>query len=196
VTAVRSRRARILAVTVLVALAAAAALALRGLAGGSSSSGVASIAATRQVLPAGERPAVSAISGTTLDGRPLSTAQWHGDIVVVNFWGSWCAPCRHEAPLLRRISTDSYRAGVRFLGVDVRDNTASGQAFARQHHILYPSLDDPSDMTALRMPRGLAPQATPSTYVLDRHGRVAAVFFGEVHYDELHSAVELVVERG
>ncbi|WP_237694770.1 TlpA disulfide reductase family protein [Streptomyces sp. SID5468] len=155
----------------------------------------ATVTQTRRVLPAAQRPAAPVLDGRTLTGARLSTADWQGKIIVVNFWGSWCAPCRKEAPALRRISAESYAQGVRFVGVDIRDSQANGSSFEKDHRITYPSFDDPDATLSLRF-HALAPQATPSTYVFDRMGRIAAVFFGATTYDELNSAVELVVEKG
>jgi thiol-disulfide isomerase/thioredoxin len=174
------------------AVLAAGVLAVRA---ASSSAPVRTVTKTRQVLPAAQRSAFPVLDGTDLDGRALSTKPWHGNVMVVNFWGSWCAPCRKEAPVLRRVAQEEYAKGVRFVGVDIRDNPASATAFERTYKITYPSFNDPDSRLALRL-GSLSPQATPSTYVVDRHGRLAAVFFGATVYSELYSAVELVVEKG
>ncbi|MCZ4102788.1 MULTISPECIES: TlpA family protein disulfide reductase [Streptomyces] len=189
-------RPRIRTLVVLLVAAAAAVLgvfALQGLR--TAEAGSTTVSQTRTVLPAAERPAAPVLDGTTLTGEHLSTADWRGSVIVVNFWGSWCTPCRKEAPGLRRVADETSRQGVRFVGVDVRDTPVAGLGFEHDFGITYPSFNDPATKLSLRF-GSLAPQATPSTYVFDRKGRIAAVFFGATTYDELYSAVELVVEKG
>jgi thiol-disulfide isomerase/thioredoxin len=167
---------------------------LRQLGRSSASAAGATVSRTRTVLPPSERLKAPVLDGRTLAGVRLSTRQWDGNVIVVNFWGSWCAPCRKEAPALQRISAGTYASGVRFVGVDIRDNPAAALAFEKNHGIGYPSFNDPDTRLGLRL-GALGPQATPSTYVIDRKGRIAAVFYGATTYEELYSAVELVVEK-
>lgn len=139
-------------------------------------------------VPAGHRHAVHGINGTLIDGGHFDLAQWRGKVVVVNFWGEWCAPCQAEADSLQKVYADNKANGVEFLGIDVRDDPASGRAFERQHHITYPSIDDPSNLLALRF-AGLTPNATPTTVVLDRSGRIAARQSGPILYTQLRDLV-------
>ena len=141
-----------------------------------------------RVIPAAQRPAALPISGTTLTGQPLNIASWRGHVVVINFWGSWCVPCRAEAPVLRRVATDARPLGVRFAGIDIREEPAAGLAFERRYHIPYPSISDPGDLISARF--GVAaPVATPSTYILDARGRIAWAWFGATAYNQLELAV-------
>jgi thiol-disulfide isomerase/thioredoxin len=115
--------------------------------------------------------------------------------VVVNFWGSWCTPCRKDAPVLRRVADETYANGVRFVGVDIRDTPGAAQAFEKATR----SRIRASTTRTASWRYGWAawaPQATPSTYVVDRKGRIAAVFSGATAYDELHSAVAPMLENG
>jgi thiol-disulfide isomerase/thioredoxin len=132
------------------------------------------------------------VRGSLLDGTAFDLRQWSGDVVVVNFWSSNCAPCRSEARALEAVYRETKPKGVRFLGVDIRDNRALAEAFVRGHHITYPSLDDQSDLVALQFP-GLPPNATPSTVVLDRQGRIAARHSGEILYTDLRAVVARVL---
>jgi thiol-disulfide isomerase/thioredoxin len=87
---------------------------------------------------AGHRPLAPDFTGTTLTGSRFSFSSYRGRVVVVNFWGSWCDPCRAEAPALG-VAAQQYRpSGVAFLGVDVRDTTASAEAFTHNFGITYP----------------------------------------------------------
>ena len=144
--------------------------------------------AVGQVIPAAQRPAAPDISGITLTGGHLDTASWRGHAIVVNFWGSWCAPCRKEAPVLARVAGDTRFLGVRFLGIDVRDDPAAGLAFEQQYQIPYPSISDPGELTAARFGTA-APAATPSTYIIDAKGRIAWAWFGATTYNQLDLAV-------
>jgi thiol-disulfide isomerase/thioredoxin len=143
-------------------------------------------------VPIGHRHEVHGISGTLIDGGHFDLAQWKGKVVVVNFWGQWCGPCQSEAKALQQVYADDKSRGVEFLGIDVRDDPASGRAFERAHGITYPSIDDPSNLLALRF-AGLTPNATPTTVVLDRSGRIAARQSGEILYTQLRDLVEHVL---
>src|SRR6266581_4895571 len=112
--------------------------------------------AVGQVIPASRRPPAPDISGTALTGGRLDTSRWRGHAIVVNFWGSWCVPCRKEAPVLARVARDTRFLGVRFLGIDVRENPAAGLAFEQHYSITYPSLSDPGNLIAARF-RAAAP---------------------------------------
>jgi thiol-disulfide isomerase/thioredoxin len=141
-----------------------------------------------RVIPGAHRPSGPVISGTTLTGGHLDMPRWHGHTVVLNFWGSWCVPCRKEAPVLRRVAGDTRFIGVRFAGIDIREEPAAGLAFERHYRIPYPSISDPGNLIAARF-GAAAPAATPSTYILDGRGRIAWVWFGATSYSQLELAV-------
>lgn len=90
----------------------------------------------------GHRPALPHLTGPTLDGKPLDVQELAGNVVVLNVWGSWCGPCRAEAPDLSRLSRETSDDGVKFVGIDTRDTAAAARAFLRHYHISYPSLVD------------------------------------------------------
>ena len=140
------------------------------------------------------RHAAPNVSGTLLDGSHFDLAAWRGNVVVVNFWGSWCAECHAEAQALQQVYADDHGKGVEFLGVDIRDDVPSAQNFNRKYGVTYPSLDDPGNLVALRF-RGIPPDATPTTLVLDRNGRVAARQSGEILYRQLSDLVDRVLRE-
>jgi thiol-disulfide isomerase/thioredoxin len=148
----------------------------------------AGLPAVGSVIPVSQRPPAPDISGPTLTGTHLNVATLRGAPVVVNFWGSWCGPCQAEAPVLARVAADTHRLGVRFVGVDVRDNPSAGLAFEQGHHIPFPSISDPSNLIAAAF-GPIAPTATPSTYILDARGRIAWAYFGRTTYSQLELAV-------
>jgi thiol-disulfide isomerase/thioredoxin len=140
-------------------------------------------------FPPGSRPEAPVISGTTLSGRPLSLRAYRGEVIVINFWGSWCAPCRQEAPALGALARHFRADRVRFLGIDIRDNPASAEAFMTTFRIGYPSLNDPSDNIALAFRGTVSPAGIPSTLVVDRSGRIAARIVGGVTFAGLKALI-------
>jgi thiol-disulfide isomerase/thioredoxin len=146
-------------------------------------------------LAPADRPNVGPVSGELLGGTHFDLSSWRGKVVVVNFWGSWCHPCRSEAASLDAVYRLDHARGVEFVGVDVREGRAQAETFVRERHIGYPSLFDPSDVLALRFP-GLPPNATPTTLVIDRRGRIAARKSGQIFYTQLRDVVaRAVAER-
>lgn len=142
------------------------------------------------IYPAGQRTAAPVLKGTTLDGDTLALSDWEGAIVVINVWGSWCGPCRAETPDLVRLANETRDRGVRFLGVDTRDNLSSAQAFVEKFKVPYPSLFD-DDGQALLPFRGVIPTAViPSTVVVGRQGHIAARIIGPVTYTTLNGLLE------
>ncbi len=142
--------------------------------------------------PVGHRPQAPAVSGATLTGSHLSLASYRGSTVVLNFWGSWCAPCRAEAAGLGTLARQLQGSGVRFLGIDIRDETDAAQAFMQQFGIGYPSLSDPDDEIALDFHSTVPPADIPTTLVIDRSGRIAARIFGSTSYVQLKALVDKV----
>jgi peroxiredoxin len=134
---------------------------------------------------AGHRPMAPDFTGTTLTGSRLSFSSYRDQVVVLNFWGSWCVPCREEASTLSAVAALYHSSGVAFLGVDVRDTTASAEAFARGFGITYPSVSDPSSVITLDFTSVVPIAGTPTTLVIDRSGHIAGAVFGPVTYPEL-----------
>jgi peroxiredoxin len=141
---------------------------------------------------AGQRPKVPDVSGTTVTGMHLSLSSYRGDTVVLNFWGSWCAPCRAEAPALATLARQLQPKDVRFVGIDIQDQPDSARAFMQTFNVSYPSVSDPNDQIALDFHSTVPPAAIPTTLVIDRSGRIAARIFGPCTYKELKSLVDEV----
>jgi peroxiredoxin len=140
------------------------------------------------VIPADERASAPEFSGTLLDGGEWTSGELSGDVAVLNFWGSWCAPCRVESPEFQEVYTEVADDGVQFLGLNVKDQQQFAQAFVTSKGITFPSLFDPKGQVALAF-RDYPASAIPSTIVLDRESRVAAVYTGEVRQDDLRAVL-------
>jgi len=122
-------------------------------------------------------------------GQMITLSSFRGHITVLNFWGSWCAPCQIEAPGLEQTSEDYRSKGVRFLGVDERDNDAAARAFVSGFHLGYPSVTDPSGRLAA--PYGLF--GMPTTFVIDARGQLRYRFVGYLKADILRSTLDTVL---
>jgi thiol-disulfide isomerase/thioredoxin len=141
----------------------------------------------------GDRPVAPTVAGSTISGQKLSLASYRGDTIVLNFWGSWCAPCRAEAPALGQLARKLAPKGVRFVGVDIRDQPDSAEAFMQTFNVDYPSLNDPGDEIALEFHSTVPPAAIPTTLIIDRSGRIAARIFGASNYAQLQALISKVI---
>ncbi len=144
-----------------------------------------------EVYEPGQRVTPGAVSGELLDGTAFDLASLKGQVVVVNWWGSWCAPCRAETKHLVAAYQATKSLGVAFLGVDVRDDRDAARAFVADFAVPYPSLFAPAGQTTLKFTQ-VNPNVVPTTVVLDRSGRVAAIFRKALVAGELEPAVERV----
>jgi peroxiredoxin len=141
-----------------------------------------------KVIPVDERASAPEFAGTLLDGDGFSSTDLAGKVAVLNFWGSWCAPCRVESPEFQQVYSEVVGEGVQFLGLNVKDQEQFAQAFVDSKGITFPSLFDPKGEVALAF-RDYPANAIPSTIVLDRESRVAAVYTGEVRQDDLRAVL-------
>lgn len=144
-----------------------------------------------QWFPVERRQPAPAATGRSLDGQPLALADYAGKPVVLNFWASWCGPCATEAPQIQAVS-QAYKGRVQVLGVDIADRVANARTFERDLGVTYPSFYDPSVRIAAQF-RGIAPQALPTTLVLDAGHRVAVRHFGAVTGAQLRGYLERVL---
>ena len=159
---------------------------------GGSTEGFVSSSKTITVVPVAERRPAPDLAGLDLHGEPLSSSGLRGDgrILVVNVWGSWCAPCRREAPVLAEASRRYAKRGVAFVGLLSRDKPATALAFARRFDVTYPSLQDPGGRLQLRFADSLPSQGIPTTWIIDSQGRVAARVLAEVTKGTLDGLID------
>jgi len=185
------RRAAALAL----ALSAAAAL-LAGCSGSGSSDGgnigYVSVSSGITEIKAADRQAAPKLSGTTLDGAAYTTS-YSGHVTVINVWGSWCTPCREEAAGLAEAYQKYAGKGVRFLGINTRDDNAAALAYQSHFGVGYPSLQDPNETLVLDLKRIIPATSVPATVIVDADGKVAVRCLGGVTEPELIKELDYVL---
>ena len=170
---VSSRRRVILVALAVVVVASAAVLAFR---------------------PSGDQPTVTgaapAFSTVDLTGRAVRLADYRGRAVLLNFWASWCVPCRKEFPLLKGVEGK----GVEVLGVVFQDTADAAAAFMKEQQATWPGLQDPGGRIAHDYDVGFRP-GLPVTVLVDRQGRVAERHVGELRQEDLDHLLALASGR-
>jgi thiol-disulfide isomerase/thioredoxin len=151
---------------------------------------------TTTIVAQSERRTAPELTGTTLDGQPFALADHLGEVVVLNVWASWCAPCRAEADDMQEVSSELAGKGVQFVGLNTRDSQAAASAFVDRFGLAYPSVVDTDGSRQLLFHETLPPSAIPSTIVIDQQGRVAGRAIGEVDRSRLLGMIEPILAEG
>ena len=126
---------------------------------------------------AGANPTIApSIAGATITGSQFSWATAHGHPVVVDFWASWCGPCRAEQADINRLVADYASKGVIFIGVDMRDDSSAARAYRRDLGVAYDSVPDASEQIS----SAYDVSAPPTLVVVDQHGAIVGRFLGTV----------------
>lgn len=178
-------------------VAATALLTLTGCAGAAASGEFSFVSPGGQTRifydPPQSRGRIAKLEGESLlePGRQIGLSDYPDLVVVLNIWGSWCGPCRAEAPHLERVYQQTRDSGVRFLGIDVRDDRSAAQDFVRDFGVGYPSIFDPPGRSLLAL-KGYPRSVVPSTIVLDRQHRVAAIFLEALRDSDLLPVVQRI----
>jgi len=182
----RARRRTVVTVTAVVAVLLGGALAATLLTeGGGTAGGGTATSGNAVTYQAGHRPLAPEFTATSLTGTTIKLSSYRGKTVVLNFWGSWCPPCRDEAPTLGVLAQQYGSQGVAFLGDDVGDTAANALAFTRSVHVSYPSINDPGYAVVQTFSQVAPVSDTPTTVVIDKTGHVAGMVLGAVSYGEM-----------
>ena len=148
-----------------------------------------------EVIAEPERRSAPAVTGDLIGGGSWMLADQRGKVVVLNFWASWCAPCRVESPDFDQAYRATKASGVEFVGVAVKDRQEAAAAFVTSKKISYPSLFDPVGRVILRF-RDFPGIGLPYTIVIDKQGRVAAVYPTTLVREDIEPVVtQLAAER-
>ncbi len=140
-------------------------------------------------IPLADRKLAGNATAPYLEGsKKFTLDSMRGQVVVLNYWASWCNPCRTETPGLERTYTATKAQGVTFVGVNVKDEKSGARSFIKQQDVTYPVVFDEIAKTALQLGR-IPTFNLPSTVVIDRAGRVAAVYSGPVQQGDLQPVV-------
>ncbi|MFI6868041.1 TlpA disulfide reductase family protein [Nocardia sp. NPDC050406] len=148
--------------------------------------------------PPSSRGTIGRLAGPDLmtEGKTTSVEDFPGKVVVINIWGQWCGPCRAEAPALEQVYEATKDKGVAFLGINVRDNQKDkAQDFVTDNHVGYPSIYDPSMRTLLALGGKFPTSVIPTTLILDRQHRVAAVYLRSLLAEDLQPMVEKIASE-
>ena len=146
---------------------------------GSGKNYIAGDGSVTEIVPENRGETIS-FEGVDELGGAVSSSSFAGQVVVVNFWYSGCAPCRAEAPLLEEAFVQTSPNGVVFVGVNVRDQAETAVTFNAQFGVTYSSIIDTNGQAQLAFATNVPPNAVPTTLVLDRQGRVAARILGQL----------------
>jgi thiol-disulfide isomerase/thioredoxin len=126
------------------------------------------------------------------DGSPWSSLSARGSVLVVNFWASWCGPCRAEQPSLNQTARAYRGRGVKFIGINVRESRGAASSYVEEFKAPYPSLYDQAALNAVR----LQAFALPSTFILDREGMVAYRLTGKTSVPILSAQLDRLLGQG
>jgi peroxiredoxin len=142
------------------------------------------------VIEAVKRKQAGPVAGTLLAGGNYRLADDRGKVVVLNFFASWCPPCQTETPQFDTLYRERKAGGVQFIGMDVKDPSKSAaQSWLKDKGITFPVVYDEAARSAIQL--GEVPMAAlPSTVVIDKQGRVAAVYVGSVLPKDLTPALD------
>lgn len=146
------------------------------------------------LLDVGSRIPAPTIRGESLDGTELDLSAMRGKVLVLNFWASWCNPCRAESPTLVKVAQDNAARGVAFIGINIKDDRGAARRFDEVHGVSYPSLFDQPGVILTRLHK-LIPQQPPSTLLIDKAGRIAGIFRGGVTESELSGPVQALASE-
>ena len=187
----RAKRRTVVTVTAVVAVLLVGALTVTLLTQGKDSASGSTTSDGVVEYQAVQRPLAPNVTGTSLTGSTIKLSSYRGKTVVLNFWGSWCPPCRAEAPTLQVLNEQYSSKGVAFLGDDVGDTPTNALAFIHSASITYPSLNDNGYLVVADFSdAGVAVSDTPTTVVIDKTGHVVGMVLGGASYGQLTTLIK------
>jgi thiol-disulfide isomerase/thioredoxin len=187
----RAKRRTVVTVTAVVAVLLAGALTVTLLTQGKDNGSASTTSDGVVEYQAAQRPLAPNVTGNSLTGSTIKLSSYRGKTVVLNFWGSWCPPCRAEAPTLQVLDEQYSSKGVAFLGDDVGDTPTNALAFIRSDSITYPSFSDNGYLIVADFSdAGVAVSDTPTTVVIDKTGHVAGMVLGGASYGQLTTLIK------
>lgn len=125
----------------------------------------------------------------TLEGQSQTLTRWRGQILIINYWATWCAPCREEIPMFVRLQQEYLAQGVQFVGIAI-DQPDKVRDFAQTFKINYPLLMAGIEGVELSRRAGNKAGVLPYTLVLDRSGKIAASLVGNLPENRMRAAIE------
>ncbi|MGI8679089.1 MAG: TlpA family protein disulfide reductase [Jatrophihabitans sp.] len=140
------------------------------------------------VIKAADRKKADDFTGTLIDGGKTKLSDDAGKVVVVNFFGSWCGPCKAETPGLQALYTQVKSKGVQLVGIDIKDDRDNATSFLKQVGVTYPVIYDFPGKTIIKL--GNPPGSPPFSYLIDKSGKVAAVYLGALSAKDLEPVID------
>jgi thiol-disulfide isomerase/thioredoxin len=131
---------------------------------------------------------IFALALPDLENKPQQLSQWRGQVLVVNFWATWCAPCRDEIPMLVKMQEKYLPKGLKIVGISI-DQADKTSEFARSFGINYPTLIGNFDTVDVSRRAGNTKGVLPYTVILDRKGQIAATELGGLTLEKLEAVI-------
>lgn len=141
------------------------------------------------VIPKVDRKPAGTFTGDLIDGGTVGTSDLKGKVTLLNFWASWCEPCKVESPQLDLLYRKVKSEGIEFIGIDTKDAKSSAQSFVHAYGLSYPIVFDENGEIAIRL-GDLPARGLPFTVLLDKSGDVAAVYLGELTAKDLQAPLD------
>ena len=146
-----------------------------------------------KLIAAADRKKSGSFSGDGLSGGTVGLKQFAGKVVVVNFWATWCEPCKIETPQFDAMYRENKAKGVQFVGIDTKELSKDApRAFVKDNDITYPIIFDEPGRTAVQIGK-LPALALPFTVLIDKHQRVAAVYLAKLSPKDLQPTLDKLI---